>query len=1049
MKTKLLSKIICNVLAVIVGLLTVGGAIANANASAINSFLGVSTQKVINTGTSTPVNFYDTQYKSVDELRAASEAINEKALEEGMVLLKNDNNALPLSAGASVSLYSANSVTFVYAGSGSSSNLTENVTANAVNLKDGLTAAGLSVNEGLWNWYMANDQYWQGSVVTDKNGNKYSTVSGNRKQGATFVTKDAPWSALPTDATNQADAAILVVSRNGGENADFAMNTKSAGMTSGDYLSLGDNERDVLTNLKRLKEAGTIGKIVVLINSANQLECDFADNPDYGVDAVLWVGVVGSTGTNAIGRVLTGAVNPSGRLADTYFYQNKANPVYDNYGIMEYDNADILPNAKNSHGYIVYKEGIYNGYRYTETRYEDYVLGQGNAGEYEYAQTVSYPFGYGLSYTTFATRLDGVERFVNKDNSVTYNVTATVTNTGATSGKHVVQVYLQKPYTAYDRANGVEKAAVELVGYAKTDVLAAGASQTVTISVAERRFAAYDANEAKTYVIGSTDSADNYYLTVADNAHEATNNVLAKKGVARAANPRMDKDGNAANVWNTHIEFDAEKYSTNETIKSANFNFTARYDGEQANYGVSKITNQFDDVDFLKYDGFDEEDRAQVYTSRNDWTGTLRGKITLTATNKLASDMATPTPEQDPYDYPTSGADNATTLALLRADEEGNLLDYSNPLWEDLLDKITWKEMCAFLSNGLRLTEAIGSINAPQTLQFNGAVGPVPGDAENNSKYDFNSTGAPWEGFAKELGSGTEEYPNFFVCNGIVAATYNTALAEELGKQIGEECLWAGMSGIYGYGINLHRGSYCGRNFEYYSEDGFLTGMACAYEVKGTQSKGVFVILKHALLNEQETNRHAMGVWANEQSIRELYLTPIELCIEYGDEMRMMGMMTGLNRMGAKWSSIQGFCNIVLRGEMGMNGFVISDFYPKNEKDAYMNPVAGVMYGNDLPDGTVVRSNSTFDGVTNDFDAYSVGYGKLAWQMRDATHRVLYVVARSAAMNKITNDTVVVKITPAWQVALKASTITAYVLFAASIGFVAFSYLYKRKTAKA
>ena len=744
----------------------------------------------------------------------------------------------------------------------------------------------------------------------------------------------------------------------------------------------------------------------------------------------------------------TGEIAPSGKLSDTYWTDNDLNPVMANYGNYEYKNSGVLQGLRDdcNRTYVAYQEGIYNGYRYTETRYEDYVNNVDNVGEFNYGSTVAYPFGYGLSYTQFDTTLDNVEHFINKDNSVSYNLTVTVKNTGTVAAKHVVQVYLQKPYTQYDKEHGIEKAAVELVAYGKTKTLKGGESDVLTLTVSERMFASYDANYAKTYVIGSSSASDLYYLTVADGAHRAVNNILAAKGVTKVTNSRMDGDGNSAAVWSTHIEFNNTKYATNDTIKAANANFKARYDGEIANYGVDKITNQFDNVDYRLYEGFSDDERAQVYTSRLDWEGTTAKTVSLTATEQLAEDHKTPVPQQDDVEYPSIGESNGKMLVLLRADEEGNLIDYDNPLWEELMDNVTWDELCAFLSNGLRLTESIESISAPKTVQFNGAVGPVPGDDINNSNYGFNNSGAAFEGFAKVKG-GVEEYPNFFCCNGLVASTFNTELAERLGEQIGEECLWAGLSGIYGYGINLHRGAYCGRNFEYYSEDGYLTGMACAAEVKGTQSKGVFVILKHALLNEQETNRHAGATWANEQTIRELYLMPIELCIRFGDEMKMMGVMTGLNRMGTRWSSAQGFCNTVLRGELGMNGFVISDFYTKVEKNAYMNPIAGVMYGNDLPDGTVVASNKTYDGVTNDFNAYGQGYGKFAWQMRDAAHRILYVVARSSAMNMMTSDMVVVNVTPAWQTAIKVATIAGYVLLAASVAFVVVSRLLLRKKA--
>lgn len=1039
MKNKKISKILCNVLAILVGIVNLASIITTENASAINSFLGVSTQKIVKTGSSEAVDYYTTKYSSVDELRAASIAINEEVMAEGMVLLKNDNDALPLSKGDSVSLYSANSVTLVYTGSGSSSSLPEKVNKHAVNLKDGLTASGLDVNTDLWNWYMQNTQYWQGEVKT-VDGKTISTISGNRNQSAKFYTKDAPFDKLPDSASQPSDAAILVVSRNGGENADLYRNKTFSTMSSGNYLELGDNEKDVLKNLKTLKDNGVIKKIVVLMNSANQVQCDFADNPEYGVDALLWVGSVGSTGANSIGKVLVGDVNPSGRLSDTFWYSHDQNPVYANFGAYDYANSGVLhDDLRENRKYVVYQEGIYNGYRYTETRYTDYVTGAENAGLFDYATTVSYPFGYGLSYTTFDYKLESVTPFVDSDNSTTYNVTVKVTNTGSVAGKEVAQVYLQKPYTDYDKANGIEKAAVELVGYAKTDVLQPGASKTVTVSVQERYFASYDYTNAKTYVIGSEQKSDKYYLTVAKNAHDAVNNVLAAQGFSTSAY-QMDADGNAALTYETHIDFDSVKYSTNKNIKAANANFEAKYEGQLANYGVSSITNRFSDVDFQLYEGFSDAERSQPYVSRSNWQGTLGVKIDLTASSVLKDDQATPIPQSDSVAYPTFGETNGLTLADLRAFEDGTLIDYDNPLWDKLLDQITWEEMCDFLSDGLRQTGAIESINAPKTLQFNGAVGPVPGDAENNSKYKFNTTEAPFQGFVDGT-DGEDDYPVFFCCNGIVASTFNNELVKRLGEQIGEECLWVGMSGIYGLGVNLHRGAYCGRNFEYYSEDGYLAGVACAYELSGIQSQGVFVIMKHALLNDQEDSRHGIGSWANEQTIRELYLLPTEIAVNLGDDAKMAGIMTGLNRMGAKWCSAQGFCSTVLRGELGMNGFIISDFYSKK----YMNPIAGVMYGNDLPDGTVLADTKTADGVTNNFDEYSVGYGELAWKMRESAHRILYTIVRSSAMNRMTSDTKVIKVTPAWQTALTAACITIDALFALSVAYVVLAHVYKGK----
>lgn len=572
-KFKSTTKVVANIFTILFGVVTVGAQIANDNASAINSAFNIPQQKTEFDPNAEIKCFYDTDYMDIQELRKASEDIVEEVMSEGLVMLKNQNNALPLSSKAKINLYSANSVNFVYTGGGSSG-ANPKIVSKATTLKSGLEKSGFVVNQNLWDFYSSHQEYWQG---TD--------FSGNQSQNKSFQTKDAKWSELPTSKTDKAEAAIMVLSRSAGENCDMFYKTNEPFTDSNNYLALSNNEKDVLENLCTLKKNGTIKKIIVLMNSANQIQCDFVDDEKYGIDAMIWCGTTGSTGTIAIGKVLSGEVNPSGKLSATFFSKHSLNPVYNNIGANEYGNSSSITNYRNGENkyYVAYQEGIYNGYKYTETRYEDVIMNRDNVGTFNYDDVVTYPFGYGLSYTNFDWSDYKVETKHNGNNT-TYEVSVKVTNTGKTEGKDVVELYLQKPYTSYDMENNVEKSAVELVGFGKTKLLKKGESDVVSISVDEKYFASYDSHKAKTYVIGSNNANDNYYLTVASNAHEATNNILKKKG--------YNVEGVDNLVSNPiHIAFDDEKYSTNEHIKQANASFKENYKGEVANYGVDKITN--------------------------------------------------------------------------------------------------------------------------------------------------------------------------------------------------------------------------------------------------------------------------------------------------------------------------------------------------------------------------------------------------------------------------------------------------------------------------
>ena len=999
---KTITKILFNVFAVLFGIILVGGNIALSPDAAgqINAMFGIETQKKITDESGENDNLYfKSGYESIKEVKANAEKVVADVTAEGAVLLKNEKvngeAALPLSTGAKVNLYSISSVNYIYQGGGSSFAKS----AETVSLKDGLEQAGLSVNQTLWSFYDANKS--NSAYQADHNTNTSSDK-------ASYSIKDVPWDAISSGRDEAAEAGIFVLSRYGTEATDLYMSGgSSSDTTNGDYLELSPNEISVLKGMKALKDEGKLKKIVVLLNSVNQVQCDYVDKAEYGIDAVLWVGQGGSTGTVGIGRILAGE-SPSGKLTDTYWKEHFYNPVYANFG--EFVNAgETIPGGVKSTKYLVYQEGIYNGYRYTETRYEDKVLGTAKTGDFDYNAVVKYPFGYGLSYTTFDYTSFNVTY---NDKTDVYTARVTVKNSGSVKGKESVQIYLQKPYTQYDKDNGIEKSAVEFVGYAKTKTLEPDESDTLEVSVSGKELASFDAQNKKTYILDGGD----YYFILARNAHDAVNNVLAAKGKTKANG--MTDDGNSSFVKKFTKTFDAEKYSVSSVTGN-------------------DITTRFDDADLNRYAG--KGSNSVKYITRSDWEGTvklgltashgvLNNQVKVTATAKMAADAQklSASIQKDDVAYPTYGDGSyEITLGSLLSVKDDKLvkIEYDDERWEEVLDQLTWEDTVMLLSNGLRKTKGIEI--KPETIDGNGALGPVGDKYSNNDKVAENRFAFLYDDEDKDTS------PVAYPCAALMAATMNDELIEDLGVSIGEDCLWAGYSGIYGPGANIHRGSYNGRAFEYYSEDGILSGKITAAEIKGIRSKGVYVYLKHAILNNQEHNRQGVNTWANEQTIRELYLKPFEIGIVEGEA---ENVMTGFNRLGVFWTSRHGFLNTVLRNEFGMKGFAVSDYW----QSGYMDLVGGIMGGCALPDGDLAAVNASASPLYK----YSSGYGNLANAMREQAHRILYVVVNSNAMNGTDASTRYISIIPGWISALQAIQIVVYVLFGLSAAAFVFCCVY-------
>lgn len=948
-----LKKAFLNITAGLCAIVFTGNVIAGECAGQINSALGTATSKVVSTlaegETEGYARYFESKYNSIAELKAAGEAKVREVEGEGIVLLKNDNNVLPLKEGSDVALVGVTILDPVYGGTGSGA-----VDANgAANYYDVMTQAGYNVvDKALLDYYVEKEAKRNAHEIGEI---KWSKVKKNNG-----------------DTIGNGEDVIFVVGRVGGEGNDVTVTIDDT--LDDDYLKLNENELSILEGLKELKDDGKIRSITMIINSANPMSVGFLNDEAYGVDAALWVGSVGQTGIYAVGDVISGKTNPSGSLPDTWWVDNQLNPVQNNFGSYTYadaNNFDLGTNANKFNQYVVYQEGIYVGYKYTETRYEDVVMGTPNAGDFNYNSVVGYPFGFGLSYTSFSFSDMQVEK-TGEGRQTSYDVSVKVTNTGAVAGKKTVQVYAQKPYTEYDKQNGIEKAAVELAGYGKTAILQPGESEVVKVNVPEYFLTSYDATGTGVYILDE----GHYYLTVADDSHAAANNILAAKGMTTENG--MTAAGDASLTYGMDYTFDAETYATS--------------------YGTgSEVKSLFADADVNRYEG--SGDNSVVYYSRSNWAGTVTsGPVQLAMTAQIAADAKlddSDLPDATGMEFPTMGV--SANLQLVNMMD----YDYDDPQWDIFMDQLTYEQMAKLCANGLRMTINIDAIGKPLTVDHNGPSGVT-------QKYSVGENG-----YAVQTNDPQKDIKGTcYPCNGIIAATFNDELIREVGELIGEDAMWAGYAGLYGTGLNIHRSPYAGRVFEYYSEDGTLTGLVDAAETLGIQSKGVYVYNKHFVLNDQENNRAGIATWVNEQALRENYLRAFELPIVNADA---KCVMTAFNRLGAQWAGA--YTELLtdwLRGEAGMEGFAVTDMYD----DTYMVKANEVVAGNDIPDNYVGDDISQFaaygpNGATPN--------AAVAQALRTSSKRVLYTVLHSRGMDGISSNTQIVSVTPWWQMTLNVA----------------------------
>lgn len=798
------------------------------------------------------------------EAFANAQEVNLKLAEEGFVLLKNENAALPMNKGARISVFSKNSVNLSYGGSGSGGF----DTSNNKNLYESLNDAGFVTNPTLKRFYESSQS---GSVRT---ANSSDLDNGDNQKIATAETPQSKYTdAVKNSYADYSDAALVVITRIGGEGFDlprYQGDSEGAVSVDSHYLELDQNEIDLLTAVTD----GTFKRVVVVFNTPSSFEATFLKDSAYAafadkIDAAVWIGFTGSNGITALGEILNGDVNPSGRLVDTWAADFTKNPSFVNFG------TGCLPDTTDKYDggmyYSVdYEEGIYVGYRYYETRGE-------TDGEDWYNANVVYPFGYGLSYTTFNWTV-GDASASEIELGTTITVPVTVKNTGSVAGKDVVQLYASAPYTL----GGIEKAHKVLVGFAKTKLLQPGESEMVTVSFDPYSAASYDYRDANSNGFSGYElEAGEYTLYVSRNAHES------EKAIALNL---------AADV----------QIGTDPTTDS-------------------EVVNRYtDSEDFL-----DSDWQLDAMLSRADWEGTWPTPQTAqqhAGTDRLYEEIRSeehnnPT-DFDSEEYPWFGEEPTLTLRdlLPSAEAEGYepVVSYDDERWEELMMGCDEEEMIALINNGAYHTLAMESVGLPATIHGDGPSG-------------FTCF------MSKEQVNGTCQY----VSEPVMASTWNINLMNELGEAIGEEgtigdkATGQPYSSIYAPGVNIHRSPFGGRCSEYFSEDPFISGMMGAAEVQGIQSRGVLPTVKHFVANEQETHRSIGGdlSWLSEQALREIYLKPFEYTVKLGET---RGIMTSFNRIGTRWTGGDyRLLTEILRNEWGFNGLVICDF---NTIPQYMIP---------------------------------------------------------------------------------------------------------------
>lgn len=879
------------------------GPVVDSYRTDIDKFLGTKSSAMVTDSTDEDMYTYKSDYSSTTELLDSIEDLGERMSEEGTVLLKNENNALPLSKDETqkLSLLGFSSYYPVQGGDmGSSLNENKGTDADTVDFVEALNAKGFGINEDLQKLYKSLEADFKTEVNMWGNIMEYYHITAPATDGV-FASKEPSQEKMDSvddkwkDSMDDYNVMLVTIGRSSTENGTYLPGVDgvdaSQDLNQTDPLGLSDDERDLINAAVEAKENNG-GKVIVMLNNANAMEIDEIKNND-GVDAIMEIGFPGGYGFYGVADILSGEANPSGHLTDSYAVTNANSPAAQNFGNYEWTNADPSVNINAEE---VEAEDIYTGYKYYETRYADTVLGQGNADAtvgsstgkaWNYDDEVSYPFGYGLSYTTFEQTLKSVDVDL-ANRTVTAEVD--VKNTGDVAGKDVVQLYTSVPYTDYDVENKVEKSAVQLLDYEKTDMIEPGESQTVTITADAQDMASWDSsceNEAGTTGNWILDNGT-YYFTVGNGAHEAVNNVLAAQD--------QDVEGNKDNVQTWELgDFDSSSFAV--TLNG------------------TPVENQLQDADLNNW----LEDTV-TYLSRNDWEGTWPETYKdLTATDEMISTMADDYSDIEANGDPSSvtfGADNGMTLANMKGVE-----DITDERWSTLMDQLTLEECLIRTGLGGTSTKVIESITSPEAIQNDGPNGfnsyPLGQYANSDA-----STGDPCV-IAED--DPNRDYKMGVMANEtVIGQTFSKQLAAEWGKAVGNYSLWANTAIWWGVGTNLHRTPYNARNHEYFSEDAVLTAGQGAAIIKAGHDYGVLIAPKHLAFNDTEINRTGIAEFMTEQAARENELRGTQSCIE---DANALAVMTTYNRVGCVTSNAHtGLLLNILHKEWGFKGLMSEDF---------------------------------------------------------------------------------------------------------------------------
>ena len=831
--------------------------------------------------------------ESLNEAKTLGEEISS----EGIVLLKNDS-ALPLEKGSKINLFGWSSTNPLYGGTGSGG---LNDSFPTVSLIEGVKNAGFEVNEELVKFYT---DFRQTRPTVGMWGQDWTIPEPAIEQY-----KEAN---IFENARKYSDKAIVVIARSGGEGADLPRSLDpsvedtfvdggtfgSKGIRYSDqqddldadksYLELSNREIAMLNEVNR-----NFRNIIVIINASNPMELGFVNEYE-NISGVIWCPGAGQTGFNALGKILDGEVNPSGKTSDIFVYDLKSTPSYNNFGNFNYTNMDEFSVEDRGESYkpsfVNYAEGIYVGYRFYETAAKE--------GAINYAGHVLYPFGYGLSYTVFTKEMGEI---VANDGKISIDVL--VTNTGYVAGKEVVQLYYNPPY----RNGGIEKASTNLVGFGKTKLLQPGESETVKITFAVEDMASFDEKIKKAYVL----EAGVYEISLQEDSH----NIL---------------DTRTFPVQEDIVYGDTNKRNSDNSVA------TNRLDDMRGDFTVLSRKDQFANLsEALKApENFIlAEDKKAAFLNNSNYDG---------KNFNVESD-----------EMPTTNANNNIKLADLRG------LAYDDEAWDSLLDKMSFDDMSKLVALGGYQTTALGRIGKVQTVDCDG-----PSSINNN--------------FTKKGSIG-------FPATIMLANTFNTEPAHAFGDSIGKMADEMEVSGWYAPAMNTHRSAFAGRNFEYYSEDPLLAGKIASEAVKGAKEHGVYAYIKHFALNDQETNRnYQLMTWADEQTVREIYLRPFEICVKEGNA---EAVMSAFNHYGITPASASNeVLNQILRDEWGFRGMVLTDYFGAGGY-GYMNADRGIRNGNDF---CLTAIDAGYNYV-KDKSATSVK------ALRKASHNILYTTVNSRA----------------------------------------------------